>query len=507
MKHLFLSRTTRLILHDVGLLLHAPGIMALVSLLVCFWFGELYAIPAFLATAIAALLPAQILLRWFSPKVDQTRLHHAMLIAALAWGLISLVGAIPFLGIAASQAAQPETSVTLLAFEDLWNALFESFSGFTGTGLSMAQDASALPHSLQWWRSLSEWIDGVGVIILVLAVLEPEVEATQLYSATGRQRTIANTVGETARKIIWIYLSYTGLSILVFALLGMPLWEAINHGLTGISTGGFSVTKQSITAYSPLIQFAIVAFMIAGAISFPVHYQLLRYRHWSAFWQSPQHRLLFLLLGLGSLGLGLENRWFEGSFFWSDSLFQWTSALTTCGFSTVDLQDWSVSTKLTLSAAMLVGGAAGSTVGGLKLNRIIVLFRGLRWQLQRHDQSPDRQRYYHLNGEKLTVPEARHKIKIAATLTLLWFLLLGVGVVNLSHLVADEYSLTDVLFEATSASSNVGLSTGISNPTLPWNGKFILIGLMWMGRLEIIPVLLLATALIRAITRSKFIQP
>lgn len=500
-KPLILNRITRLVLHDVGLLLHVPFIMALVSVLICFWFGELYAIPAFLITAIAAVLPAQLLLRLFSPKVDETRLYHAMLIAALSWGAISLIGAIPFLGVAWLHSL-PSEAATLFAFRNIWNALFESFSGFTGTGLTVAQDASQLPHGLQWWRSLTEWVDGVGVIILILAVLEPEVEAGQLYSATGRQRTIADTIAQTAKNILWIYGFYTGSGILLLLVLGMPLWEAINHGLTAISTGGFSITEKGISTYGALIQCAIVIIMIAGAISFPVHYQLLRRRHWSILWKNHQHRLLLLLLGGGTLALALENRWSEGSFLGIDSLFQWTSALTTCGFSTVEAKTWSINAKLFLSVAMLMGGATGSTVGGLKLNRILIIYRGICWQLQQRWQGASDIVYYHLNGAKLSKSEAQHKVQTAALLTVLWLVLLGIGVLSLSYFVSAEYALSDILFEVTSATSNVGLSTGISSSELPWGGKLILIVLMWMGRLEIIPALLLALSLVHHFGRE-----
>lgn len=481
-------------MHDVGLLLHVPGIMALVSLLISVGFNEPYGIPAFLGTALLSILLAQLCYRISLPKLDETRLYHAMLTAAVAWCGISLVGAIPFLSIAWSFTADSGTQ-SVLVFQNLWNALFESFSGFTGTGLSVTPDPSQLPHSLQWWRSFTEWVDGVGVIILVLAVLKPEVEPFQLYAATGRRQTLTDTVASTAKQILWIYGFYTALSILLLWLLGMTPWAAINHGLTGISTGGFSITENSLSPYSPLIQLAVVVIMITGAVSFPMHYKLLRHRDWSAFWHS-QHRLLLFLLGLGTVGILLENRWSSGVWLWVDSLFQWTSALTTCGFATVTVQDWNATTKLLLSGAMLIGGAAGSTVGGLKLNRVLILFQGVRWRLKQLWRTLDRTTPFQLNGEELTLGEAQHKVQVATILTLLWLVLLSLGCFGLAHVVSAEYGLEDVIVEVTSATSNVGLSTGISAPELHWSGKLILILLMWIGRLEIIPVLLLVTALL-----------
>ncbi|WOD38440.1 TrkH family potassium uptake protein [Nodosilinea sp. E11] len=507
-------RTIRLILHDFGLLLHVPGIMALLSIPICLYFGEYYAIAPFLTTAIAAFALAQGFYRANSPKVDKTRHYHAMLIVALTWGVIPLLGAIPFVGIAAL-AASADTSPTLLAFQNIWNALFEAFSGFTGTGLTMATDASLLPHSLQWWRSFTEWVDGIGVIVLMLALLtiessqtkSLETDPSQLYAAVGRQRTIGDTVRATAKNILWIYSFYTGLSILLLALLGMPLWEAINHGLTGIATGGFSITTASFTSYSSTLQLATIFIMITGAVSFPVHYQLLRRQRWTSLWQRNQHRLLLLLLGLGPCLLLLENRWATASIPWLDSLFQWSSAVTTCGFNTAQVQNWSMGAKLLLSAAMVMGGAAGSTAGGLKLHRIVLLLLGIRWHFQQLFITADDNISYRIDDEALPASQAHEQVQSAAVLASLWLLLLGIGIVVLTHLVSPIYTLEDVIFEAASATSNVGLSTGISDPTLHWGGKLMLILLMWAGRLEIIPVLLLGIAICRPITQTLPEQP
>jgi trk system potassium uptake protein len=497
-----LNRTTSLVLHDVGLLFHVPGVMALASLPICLGFGEFYAVLPFLMTAIASFIPAQLLVRLCPADVNSTHSGHAMMIAALSWAGIALVGAIPFWGIATVQNEIPQFSPTVAAFQNGWNAVFESFSGFTGTGLSVAQNVSELPHSLQWWRSLSQWIDGVGVIVLVLAVLEPGVDASELYAAEGRQKMIAETMMGTAKKTLGIYGFYTGVSILLLMLVGMPGWEAINHGMTGISTGGFSVRDDNIAGYNPLAQLAIVLIMTIGAISFPIHYRLIRQRRGSLLWQDPQTRALLLLLGSGALVLLLGSRWFSGSFLWIHSLFQWVSALTTCGFNTANVESWSASAKLLLSVGMIIGGCSGSSVGGLKLSRIITLYKGICWQFQRLLLADEAAVNYRLDGEDLTEPQANQQVGSAAVLTVLWLWLLGVSVFILAHLVSPEYTLEDVLFEAVSATSNAGLSTGMSNPNLLWSGKLILILLMWVGRLEIIPVLLLGISLVRVLGRA-----
>jgi trk system potassium uptake protein TrkH len=486
---------TKTILRDVGLLLHVPGVMALISMPACILLGEWYAIPSFLLTAGIGIGLGQLLYRLFYKVSEEAQIRHAMLTVALSWGLIPLIGAIPFLSIASHLATLPQTPQTILEFQQPWNAIFESFSGFTSTGLSVAAHPSELPHCLQWWRSFIEWIGGVGVIVLVLSLLEPASNPYQLYYAEGRSKKIALTVSATVRKIWKIYLLYTVASIILLRVAGMPWWEALNHGLTGISTGGFSVRDDSIGAYNPIIQLATLPIMTVGAISFSMHYNVLIRRQVAQLWKDIQHRTLWILLGIGSVLLAFENLWFNGSFLWLDSIFQWVSALGTCGFNTVDVQTWSPTAKLLLTVAMIFGGASGSTVGGLKLNRVVSLYKGLLWRFQRISLQPHQLLRYRLDDKVLRETEASRRVEAAAVLGVLWLLILLLGTLVLLHLKLPQYTLADVLFEASSALGSVGLSTGITSPDLPWIGKCTLVILMWMGRLEIIPVVILFSAI------------
>jgi trk system potassium uptake protein TrkH len=414
-----------------------------------------------------------------------------MITAALGWGIIPVFGAIPFVAIAFHFTNLPDPDPTALLFINPWNALFESVSGFTSTGLSMALDPSQLPYSLQWWRSFTEWIGGVGVIVLVLSLLEPSEDSYQLYYAEAREKTIALTVQATVRRIWWIYLLYTLIAIILLHLLGMPWWDALNHGLTGISTGGFSIRAQSIGAYNPLIQVGVILIMIAGAISFVVHDRLLHQRRFSILWGESQLRAFWVLLVSGTGILLLVNYSLDQSWLWLDSLFQWSSALGTCGFNTTDLQQWTPRAKLLLTLAMVIGGTAGSTVGGLKIRRLVFFWKGFLWRFQQLLLKPHQLMRFKLDGKVVTEAEVNSRIETAAILAVTWITLLMLGVFILLGLVSSSYTLSDVLFEVASALGSVGLSTGITHPDLAWEGKLTIILLMWMGRLEILPVLLL----------------
>lgn len=485
-----LSDPGKTILRDFGQVLHIPGLMALATAPVALWFGELYAVGPFLLTAVIPLALGQLLYRLFRHS-ETARLPHAMVIAALSWGIVPLLGALPFLLIATGAAGSSHASPTLLRFRYLENAFFEGMAGFTSAGLTMALRPSQLPHTLQWWRSFMQWIGGIGVIVLMLTVLRPGADAYWLYRSEGRQRKILPNLNATLRTIWWIYLLYTGGGILLFRLSGMPPWEAINHGLTAISTGGFTITDESMGAYGPVAQLAALPVMLFGAVSFATHHRLLRRGDWRRAWRRLQPRTLLLVLSWGALFLLLENWWYTGAPRWLETIFQWTSALSTTGFGTVDLSGWSPTALLLLTLAMIAGGAAGSTAGGIKLTRLAVFFRGLQWHFRRIYSRPHQLVHYKLGNETISEVDANRRVAAAGILVTLWTITLTAGVIVILHVAPPDYSLSHVIFEAASALSSVGLSTGVTHPDLAWSGKLTLSLLMWMGRLEIVPVLVL----------------
>ncbi len=480
-----MSPYLKTILRDLGVLIHIPGLMALASLPVCLVFGETYAIVPFLVTAAAALAVGQGLFRLFR-GAEKMRLRHAMDTAVLAWVATPAIGMIPFLLIA---AAAPSDSATLAAFRDPWNAAFEAVSGFTSTGLSVTLAPSELPHALQWWRSFMQWIGGVGVIVLMLAVFHPTGETERLFFAEGREQPVLSTVLSSVQTIWWIYLLYTGAGIVLLLLAGMSWWEAVNYGMAGIATGGFGMTDNSLGDFAAAPRLVMVFIILMGAISFRTHYHVCGQGRVSALWHDVEVRLLVVLLVAGTLLVLFETRWFSGDFLWIDSLFQVASGLATAGFQTVDLGAWSPGAHLLLAFAMFVGGAAGSTVGGLKLRRMNLLLSASLYRIGRVALQPWRLMTDKPIGESKAERRARRSMEAAMVLGALWVAGIVTGTFALLHVAGPEYGLSEVLLEVTSALGNVGLSAGITGPGLHWSGKLILMVIMWMGRLEIIPVL------------------
>lgn len=367
----------------------------------------------------------------------------------------------------------------------------------------MATNYSEIPHTLQWWRSLMEWVGGVGVIVLVISLLEPTIEPDRLYNAEGRSQKIGLTLSETVEHIWWIYMIYTIGSIFLFRIVGMNWWEALNHGMTGIATGGFSVTEDSISNYGVGVKLAVIVVMTLGAISFSTHYQFLRHRKLSAFWSDDQHKALWMLLLGGTLLLWGFNRLAFRNVPFIDIFFQWSSAVSTCGFGTTSVESWDGGAKLLMTLAMLIGGAAGSTAGGIKLSRFVIVFKAIIWRFRRISLLPHEMMRYELDGEVIAESEANRRVEAAAVLTILWLSLVIIGIFILQYIKLPTSNLIDVIFEAASATSGVGISSGVTHPDLPWLGKLTLICLMWIGRLEIISVLLLFSLPVKSLINRK----
>ncbi|WP_247000674.1 TrkH family potassium uptake protein [Halosolutus gelatinilyticus] len=503
------------IARDIGRILQALAGLMFVSVLVPLVWGEYYAVPVMIASGTVPFALGRVLSTRFRAAVELEK-RHGMIVAALGWFFVAIFGALPFFLLAwtvelapASLSTPPQTT-TLAAFTDPLNAVFESMSGFTGTGLTMTDDEAVLPRTLQWWRSFTQWVGGVGVIVLTTAILaRPGSGSLTLYESEARTEKIHPSIVSTVRTIWWIFILFTLLSIMLLWLAGMGPWGAINHAMTGLSTGGFSITDESIASYdSVAIDFALLPVMILGSIAFSIHYLILQ-GQLNNFYDDLQTRWIFIYMTAGSIvvwaivyGYGTYDSPFEALRY---GLFQFVSAATCTGFQTavdetnVALGRWPVQAQLTISIGMVIGAAAGSTVGGIKLIRALTLLKGVRYRITDVFYPPTAVRRLQIDGRRLDETAASREVEEAAIVTFLWitFLVLGV-LVLLTVLPAGEYPLENVILEVASTQGNVGLSTGITgSETLPALGKVMFLFNMWIGRLEIVPVLVALRALFR----------
>ena len=487
-----------IILRDLGLLIPVVGLMAVLSLIIPLAFGETFAIwPLAITAGVSFVLGAA--LYFPCRKAGEARLKHGMIIAAFGWLLIAAIGSLPFTLTALFAEPLGQASDTLLHFKDPTNSFFESISGFTGTGLTMAARADLLPRTLQWWRSFIEWIGGMGVIVLMLAILagpRPGAATYSLYYAEARGEKIHPSIGSTLRTMWWIFLLYTFISVVALWGAGMPMWEAINHAMTGISTGGFSVTANSIASYNSVaIELVLIPIMLLGAISFAVHYEMMRGKG-RVLWDDFQTRWFLGFVVIGAVFLAVENLQGLGvlrSF--RDSAFQFVSAMTCTGFQSADIGSWTDTGKLLLAVGMFVGGAAGSTAGGIKVMRMLILMKGVNWRFRKIVSPRGAIVPFRVGRTRVDEAEVGQRLEDAALVTFLWLVFLGLGIVILLHTIPSNYTLSDVIFEVASAQGNVGLSVGITGPDMSMASKLALCFNMWIGRLEIIPILMLVRSL------------
>ncbi|MGQ3330094.1 TrkH family potassium uptake protein [Halorubrum sp. FL23] len=511
-----LTVNRRAVGHDVGRIVQAISLMSAGSILVAAVNAEFFAVPAFAVTAVIMGAIGTGLVRRYQ-GADPPEKRDAMVTAATAWALIGILGGLPFLLIAWTIQIDPfpvwmntpPMDDTTVIFLNPLDGIFESMSGFTGTGLTMAAVEDKLPRSIHWWRSFIEWVGGVGVIVLTVAILSRGGGSSgsyTLYESEARSEKIHPSIVTTVREIWKIFVGLTVGSIVLFLIVGMPPWDAINHAMTGIATGGFSVHGSSIGHYgSPLIEYAVVPVMVAGSIAFPIHYLIYKGEIRNLY-ADLQTRWVFIWFTAGSLVL-TAILWANGQYdtlehTFRASLFQFVSAVSNTGFGTESIgsgteQVWSPGATLVTCLGMLTGGAAGSTTSGLKIIRMVTLVRGTAWQIRNVFQPSSAIRYLRIGDRKLDEQQAEREYTEATVVFMLWIVFLMIGVAVLLRVLPSGYPLEYVIFDVMSAQSNVGLDSGITGPTMPDSAKAMLIINMWVGRLEIIPVAVLLGAILQ----------
>jgi len=537
----------RIIARDIGSLLLMEAGLMVITAVIALGFREFHAALGFImAGGLTAGVGGLANRRFADAPVPGMK--HGMVIAAGGWFMVAAFGAVPFFLTAwltppevmasfvpagtDTSAWEPisvggTTTVSSLAyFRNPLHAFFESMSGWTGSGLTMAIHEPSLPRAVQWWRSFIQWVGGVGVIVLTVSILaRPGSGSYALYRSEAREEKIHPSVVSTVRTVWKLVVGYTLVAfLLLFWAINasdygsqLPLWEtawqALNHAMTGLTTGGFSVTDNSIATYdSPLVELVLLPIMILGAVAFPVHYLVLHDQKWRELVDDLQTRWLFILLGLGVVVLSLQNALtvsasadaFATQSFLPfsvptvdaaqldairDSVFQWVSALSCTGFQSAPIGRWVAGGKVMLVGAMTLGGAAGSTVGGIKIIRGYTVVRGIIWQFAQVFLPKNAVITTRIDGRVLDKSEMEQEFGEAAIVTILWVLLLGASSLVLVNVAGPGFGYADALFEVASAQGNVGLSSGITGPSMHPAAETMFLFNMWIGRLEIIPVL------------------
>jgi trk system potassium uptake protein len=428
----------------------------------------------------------------------QVGAREGFLIVGLTWLLAAAIGSLPYLFAGGDQLSHPV------------DAYFEAMSGFTTTGATVVTDFESLSHSLAMWRQFSQWLGGMGIIVLALAVLPRlRVGGRQLFEfeTPGPEvEKLTSSIRETARRLWLLYIALTVALIAALTLLGatgvdgeMSPYEAIAHAFSTMPTGGFSTQSTSIDAFGAATQWTIVLFMVLGGSNFALMYAALARRRPGLLARDEELRLYLALLGLGAFVLAGEliaEDVYRGEAAVRHAVFQTVSVMTTTGFASADFNEWSALAAVTLVGLMFFGGSAGSTSGSVKVVRHLLIGRILRREL---DQTVHPEAVTLIRLNRTTVDERTVRAVIA--FVLLYVGLFAVGALLLMLDAASRDTAVtpfQAIAAAAAALGNVGPAFGFAGPYgsfAPFSdlSKFILVTLMWLGRLEIIPVAVLLT--------------
>ncbi|PKL67269.1 MAG: potassium transporter [Methanobacteriales archaeon HGW-Methanobacteriales-1] len=461
----------------LGGIMQGIGVVVLLPIIVSLIYGENNYISFIIPSAISITIGT--LIKKIVPSGGSIRLKHGMIIAALAWLWAALIGSL----------------VMIIGLKmGFVNAYFENMSAWTGSGLSIFLDVEILPKSILFLRSLEQWIGGVGVVIVVIGILiRPGTAASRLYKSEAREERIKPSIPNTVKTIWWIYLFYTILGIVLYGLAGMSLFDAINNTMTNLSTGGMSIKNGNIGAYgSNLITIITIFLMIVGGTSFLVHYRVLKGNVKFAI-KDIQFQAMVVIVALFSILIFMSSKILP-----LDSIFNVVSALSCTGSNTQTLPQmiaWPTYVKILILTCMMIGMAAGSTTGAIKLIRVVTILKGIYWELMKILTPEGSVIPRKISGKTVSDVEIRE----ASSYTSLYIVFLLFGWLVLA---SYGYDPLNSLFEVASAQGNVGLSMGIISPNMPEIAEIVMIFSMWVGRLEIIPVLILIRGGLELLKRS-----
>ena len=431
--------------------------------------------------------------------------RESFVVVALIWLLVPIFGALPYVLDGGPQLNRPI------------DAYFEAVSGFTATGATLVPHIEELARSMLFWRQLSHWLGGMGIIVLAVAILPRlriggrQLLQSELAGPTEIEQ-LGDTIRSTARRLWRLYVVLTLIAIAVLMFLSvtniddvMTPFDAVGQALSVVALGGFSTRTVSIAAFAPITQYAILAFMVIAGINFLRLYRFFVQRRVDVLTRDEELRLYLALILIGSTLIAIEviaGGYEHGEAGVRHSLFQATAILTTTGFATADYALWGPLATLTLLLLMFSGASAGSTGGGIKIVRHLLLFKLVKRELE---QTVHREVVVPIRVNQRVVDEKA--LRSAIVFVLLYLLTFAVGALLLvadSRRAGEGLGAFDAFGAAAACLGNVGPAFGFAGPYgsfAPFSdfSTWICTVLMWLGRVEIIPVVVLLT---RAYWRS-----
>jgi trk system potassium uptake protein len=429
---------------------------------------------------------------------ERVGVREGFLVVALVWLLVAAFGALPYLLSGERQLRNPV------------DAYFESMSGFTTTGASILTDIEGLNHSLAMWRQFSCWVGGMGIIVLALAVLPRlRVGGRQMFETEAPGPDVERltvTIRDAARRFLVLYFGITAAETVVLTLLGwlglddsMGPYEALAHSFSTVATAGFSTQNRSFEEFGAATQWAVIVFMVVAGTNFALMYRAILFRRARLFGRDEEFRLYLALLAIGS-ALVLVELWSEdilvGEAATRHAVFNAVSTMSTTGFASADFNEWTTLTSVTLVALMFFGASAGSTSGSVKVVRHLLVGKILRREL---DQTVHPEIVAPVRLNRARVDERAVRAIIVFVLLYVGFFAVGAFALLLDAARVDlAVAPLDAIGASATTLGNVGPAFGLAGPMGSFEpytdlSKLVLTALMFVGRIEIIPVVVLFT--------------
>jgi trk system potassium uptake protein TrkH len=473
----------RRLLYVIGAVVAAVGAAMLSAAVVALVYGERGDALGIVLAATAVTATGAVMWRILGEPGELTT-REGFATVGLAWFAISFAGCLPYL--------------TTGAIGNITDAFFETAAGFTTTGSSVVPDPGQLGHGILFWRGLTQWLGGMGIIVLSVAILPllgvGGVQLARAESPGPRPDRLTPRFKETAKRLWIVYAAFTVLEVLLLAFGDMSLFEGIAHAFTTMSTGGFGTDARSIGAFSPYTQWVVIAFMAIAGVSFALHFRALRRP--GDYGRNAEFRLYGLII-LAATAFFVIGTWGgEIAATVRDSAFTAVSLVTTTGYATADFGQWASALQIAAVGLMFVGGMAGSTAGAVKTYRLGVLTKAAHTDLRRliHTRGVFATRF---GGQAVPDPI----VESVQSFFLFYMFLFMTGTVLMGVIessVGAGFDLTTSASSVASALGNIGPGLGEVGPAsnylaVPAGGKWLLSFLMIVGRLEIFPVMLLFT--------------
>ena len=479
----------RMIFSTAGKVVITIGLLMVLPLITALIYAEWWCALSFGITIAGAMLVGFAMVLLFKPKNMIFFSKEGFITVAICWLAASFVGAVPF--------------VISGEIPNYVDALFEIVSGLTTTGASIVSDVEALSKSILFWRSFSHWVGGMGVIVFVMAITARAPDRSMHILRAEMPGPIVDKLvprsKDTAKILYLIYMALTVVMVIALLLCGMPLFDSLVHAFGTAGTGGFGIKADGVASYSPAAQWALTIGMFVFSINFNLYYLILIGKFKTAIKSTELHVFTgIVVVSTGIIAFNIAGTFSSFADALRHSAFQVSSIISTTGFTTCDFDKWNSVAKTTLLLLMVVGGCAGSTAGGLKVSRLIILWRGIKRDFKKalHPRTASVVKFEGKRVDESTINGIGTYIGVYVFIIIAVMLLLSFD--PWCNVIAAEgtYNVFETNFSATlTCINNVGPGLAAVGPTQSFASysmfsKLVLTFTMLLGRLEIYPLLL-----------------